>query len=75
MRKTAAFIFCLIPSATAWGHAGHGNTADTNSVQHYLLTPEHAIPWLLATVGGVIMTALFVRHLRRRKAMVLAENR
>ncbi len=75
MRKTAAFIFCLIPSASAWGHAGHGNTADPNSVQHYLMTPEHAMPWLLATAGAVLMIALFVRQVRRRKAMQIAESR
>ena len=41
----------LLPTI-AWGHPGHGNPAQEQTIWHYLLEPEHLFP----VFAGVLIT-------------------
>lgn len=46
-----AVLVSFLPTL-AWGHPGHGNPTQENTIWHYLLEPEHLFP----IFAGLLLT-------------------
>jgi hypothetical protein len=59
MRKLGLLTLALAVAtlgSQAWGHVGHGTTAEPNGFFHYLTEPFHLLPWIaLAAVAYVVV--------------------
>ena len=49
----AAAVFTC--GSQAWGHPGHGITAEPNGVFHYLSEPFHLLPWIAVAVAAYVV--------------------
>ena len=61
MRKLglSSLALALMTSGSqAWGHAGHGITAEPNGLLHYLTEPFHLLPWMALAVAAYVLVRL-----------------
>jgi hypothetical protein len=73
----------LMVSPVAWAHPGHGVSAHSESLAHYLFSPHHLLPFILfalTLVAFLIVSAkcrsivLFAKRVKARQAIPRSEQ-